>query len=201
MPFQSCLRNSKSTSSSSLSSRLASKSQFVEKLRQMSLPLAPLVQMTTGQIHPYFPKTLLGFWLLTDDQLDALALFYHQRTHGCPWKYQYPCPITWSASLSTEEKRRKIGKFIGLRGCDTPIETSVAEREPQRQPQISWQQWAQGSEIEVEERGNVETVNGKMADADAENWEAFGNSDEQLEREARRNRMEDEAWKRKMRPY
>ncbi|RSL38038.1 hypothetical protein CEP53_015237, partial [Fusarium sp. AF-6] len=33
----------------------------------------------------------------------------------------YPCPITWSSELPLEEKRRKMGKFIGLRGCDSPI--------------------------------------------------------------------------------
>lgn len=90
------------------------------KIHEMSLPLAPFVQLTTGQIHPSFPQTLLHFWLLTDDQLDALASFYHQRS-PCEWSAQYPCPISWHAGLALEEKRRKIGKFIGLRGCETPV--------------------------------------------------------------------------------
>lgn len=85
------------------------------KLRQMALPLAPLVQLTSGQVHPAFPATLLGFWLLTDAQLDEMAHFYHQRT-PCQWTRHYPCPITWAEGLSVEEKRRKMGKFIGLRG-------------------------------------------------------------------------------------
>lgn len=85
------------------------------KLRQMALPLAPLVQLTSGQVHPAFPTTLLNFWLLTDEQLDEIAHFYHQRT-PCQWTRHYPCPITWSEGLTIEEKRRKIGKFIGLRG-------------------------------------------------------------------------------------
>ncbi|KAK3934486.1 hypothetical protein QBC46DRAFT_76464 [Diplogelasinospora grovesii] len=92
---------------------------FQLKLKQMALPLAPLVQLTTGLVHPAFPATLLSFWLLTDDQLDALATFYHQRT-PCRWTLHYPCPISWPRGLSIEEKRRKIGKFIGLRGCETP---------------------------------------------------------------------------------
>ncbi|KAH7368966.1 hypothetical protein B0T11DRAFT_327102 [Plectosphaerella cucumerina] len=108
------------TSQGGIASRRGAKSPaFREKLRQMTLPLAPLVQMTTGAVHPAFPTTLLKFWLLTETQLDDLAHFYHQRTPG-PWTSQYPCPITWPAGLKVEEKRRKMGKFIGLRGCTTP---------------------------------------------------------------------------------
>ncbi|KAI1383205.1 uncharacterized protein F4822DRAFT_434324 [Hypoxylon trugodes] len=103
---------------------------FREKLRQMALPLAPLVQLTTGEIHPAFPGTLLNFWLLTDAQLEELAHFYHQRT-PCRWTFHYPCPIAWSSEISLEEKRRRIGRFIGLRGCETPIriktEDEIAE--------------------------------------------------------------------------
>jgi hypothetical protein len=105
--------------------RAARNPAFDAKLTQMALQLAPLVQLTTGAVHPDFPRTLLAFWLLTDDQLDALAHFYHQRT-PCYWTAQYPCPVTWPPGLSLEEKRRKLGKFIGLRGCDTPIEALVA---------------------------------------------------------------------------
>lgn len=97
---------------------------FPQKLHELSLHLAPFVQLTSGQVHPCFPSTLLHFWLLTSDQLDALAAFYHQAV-PCEWTRHYPCPITWRADLSLEEKRRKIGKFIGLRGCDTPVAGSL----------------------------------------------------------------------------
>ncbi|KPM39500.1 hypothetical protein AK830_g7092 [Neonectria ditissima] len=100
--------------------RQAKNPGLARKLEQMALPLAPLVQLTTGDIHPAFPTTVLNFWLLTDGQLESLAQFYHQKTLG-PWTGQYPCPIIWNSSLSLEEKRRKMGKFIGLRGCDSPI--------------------------------------------------------------------------------
>ncbi|XXG94653.1 hypothetical protein Hte_000910 [Hypoxylon texense] len=101
--------------------RAANKSSaFQAKLEQMALPLAPLVQLTTGEIHPSFPGTLLNFWLLTDAELEALAHFYHQRT-PCRWTFHYPCPIAWSSDMPLEEKRRRIGRFIGLRGCETPI--------------------------------------------------------------------------------
>ncbi|KAI3397613.1 hypothetical protein diail_10586 [Diaporthe ilicicola] len=101
---------------SSLGTRRAGRNGPLDaKLAAMALPLAPLVSLTTGEIHPSFPPTLLNFWLLTDAQLDEIAHFYHQRT-PCQWTRHYPCPITWKEGLGIEEKRRKIGKFIGLRG-------------------------------------------------------------------------------------
>ncbi|KAK0672893.1 hypothetical protein QBC41DRAFT_299274 [Cercophora samala] len=94
---------------------------FAAKLAQMSLQLAPLVQLTTGLVHPSFPSTLLNFWLLTESQLDELAHFYHQRTPSV-YTSQYPCPVYWpSEGMTIEDKRRKLGRFIGLRGCDSPV--------------------------------------------------------------------------------
>lgn len=114
------------TTGSMLGQRRAAKNAaFREKLRQMALPLAPLVQLTSGEVHPAFPGTLLSFWLLTEPELEALAHFYHQRTPG-RYTLHYPCPIaSWSSDLPLEEKRRKIGRFIGLRGCQTPTTTST----------------------------------------------------------------------------
>ncbi|KAI2614558.1 uncharacterized protein GGS25DRAFT_517407 [Hypoxylon fragiforme] len=106
--------------------RAAQNSAFREKLRQMALPLAPLVQLTTGEIHPSFPGTLLNFWLLTDAELEALAHFYHQRT-PCRWTFHYPCPVPWASGMPLEEKRRRIGRFIGLRGCETPLRVKSEE--------------------------------------------------------------------------
>ncbi|KAI5926841.1 hypothetical protein F4810DRAFT_707378 [Camillea tinctor] len=100
--------------------RAAKNAALRQKLQQMALPLAPLVQLSTGEVHPSFPGTLLNFWLLTDAELEALAHFYHQRTPG-RYTLHYPCPIArWSSDLPLEEKRRKIGRFIGLRGCQSP---------------------------------------------------------------------------------
>ncbi|KAI0972550.1 hypothetical protein F4678DRAFT_460120 [Xylaria arbuscula] len=106
--------------------RAANNAAFKQKLQQMALPLAPLVQLTTGDIHPWFPTTLLNFWLLTDAQLEELAHFYHQRT-PCRYTFHYPCPINWSSDMPLEEKRRKIGRFIGLRGCESPIRARTEE--------------------------------------------------------------------------
>ncbi|KND90161.1 hypothetical protein TOPH_05097 [Tolypocladium ophioglossoides CBS 100239] len=86
----------------------------------MALPLSPLVQLTTGAVHAHFPRTVLQFWLLTDAQLESLATFYHQRSPS-PWSAQYPCPVVWRSDLPLEEKRRRMGKFIGLRGCDVDV--------------------------------------------------------------------------------
>jgi hypothetical protein len=110
--------------------RMARKPELKRKLRDMSIQLSPLVQITTGLVHPSFPRKMIQFWLLTDRELEDMAHFYHQRTPSA-WSSQYPCPITWNSNLSLEEKRRKLGKFIGLRGCETPkwlkTEEDIAE--------------------------------------------------------------------------
>ncbi|EFX00805.1 hypothetical protein CMQ_1886 [Grosmannia clavigera kw1407] len=103
--------------------RAAQRPDLWAKLGEMALTLAPLVQTNSGRIHPAFPLTLLHFWLLTDEELDELAHFYHQRTPSL-YSHRYPCPVRWPRGLSIEEKRRKLGKFIGLRGCETPPPSS-----------------------------------------------------------------------------
>ncbi|KAL8387660.1 hypothetical protein RB595_009757 [Gaeumannomyces hyphopodioides] len=129
----SCTTTTTSTSTSTITTttsmserRSAGNPALARKLEQMALPLAPLVQMTTGHVHPAFPGTLLHFWLLTDAQLESLAHFYHQRTPSV-WTAQYPCPVRWGPHLTLEEKRRKMGMFIGLRGCESPIVPTAAE--------------------------------------------------------------------------
>ncbi|EPE05570.1 hypothetical protein F503_02309 [Ophiostoma piceae UAMH 11346] len=104
--------------------RSARRPALYAKLSQMTLPLRPLVQFDTGHTHPAFPRSMLQFLLLTDSQLESLASFYHQRTPS-ELHYCYPCPISWPRSgLTVEDKRRKFGKFIGLRGCETPKRVS-----------------------------------------------------------------------------
>lgn len=96
------------------------------KIAQMRLPLSPLVRLDDGRMHPWFPTSVLRYWLLTDEQCEALASFYHQRSPG-PWSMHYPCPIKWNSHCSLEEKRRRIGQFIGLQGCDSPIKLKTEE--------------------------------------------------------------------------
>jgi hypothetical protein len=115
-------RTNKFEKASMLSIRSRRNPELQAKISQMALPLAPLVRYPTSEIHPFFPSTLLNFWLLTLEQLDELAHFYHQRTPSY-YSAQYPCPVTWGRGLTLEEKRRKIGRFIGLRGCESPVKT------------------------------------------------------------------------------
>lgn len=96
----------------------------------MRLSLAPIYPLPTGPPHPHFPLTLLHYHLLTDAQLDALAAYYHQASPPDPWRCHYPMHMNWDKEflqcLPVEErlaiKRRMFGKFIGLRGCETPVE-------------------------------------------------------------------------------
>lgn len=121
------------------------------RLSHLSRRLVPLVSVTTGLPHPEFPTNLLRFQLLTHDQLDALARWYHQfedgvedpTREGLRWKY--PCPLgigkTWCGVgrdgdvemvVELETKRRRWGRFIGLQGCESPVEDgeeSVEEME------------------------------------------------------------------------
>lgn len=107
------------------STLLARNPALAHKLRQMALPLSPLVQLTTGAVHPAFPTNVLQFWLLTDGQLESLAGFYHQAVpegaRPSPWAAQYPCPVRWRSDAPLEDKRRRMGRFIGLRGCESPV--------------------------------------------------------------------------------
>lgn len=113
--------------------------------------LVPLISVKTGQAHPEFPQSLLQYHLLTHDQLDDLARWYHQTVDAGEERWMYPCPIAfgkvWCGSSRTttvaadnetrrhvvdlDTKRRRWGRFIGLRGCESPVEEqaeSITER-------------------------------------------------------------------------
>ncbi|KAH8815107.1 hypothetical protein F5884DRAFT_164413 [Xylogone sp. PMI_703] len=106
--------------------RRARNPHFTAKISQLAYRLAPLVRVTTGTVHPSFPATVLNYHLLTESQLDELAEFYHQKTR-CRYTSQYPCPVEWGSDLTLTDKRRKFGRFIGLRGCDTPLRIKTEE--------------------------------------------------------------------------
>ncbi|KAH7110967.1 hypothetical protein EDB81DRAFT_831407 [Dactylonectria macrodidyma] len=101
--------------------QLTKNPDLATKLEQMARRLFPFVELDQGLVHPAFPKTVLSFWLLTDEQLESLAQFYHQKI---PNRYTdlYPCKITWRHNMSREEKRCEMGKFIGLLARDLCIQ-------------------------------------------------------------------------------
>lgn len=96
-----------------------------------------------------------------------MAAHYSQTTTTRnEWTDQYPCVMGWDAdffadpSLSDEQrvsiKRRKLGKFIGLQGCDTPtsevqmrlkftearIQRQIEQaKEDQRAVEKGWMRW------------------------------------------------------------
>lgn len=107
-------------------SRISNNPALSSKIAEMRLRLSPLVRITTGTVHPAFPPTVLHYWLLVESDLDDLAHFYHQRTPSV-WTNQYPQIMGWRGHLTLEEKRRKWGKFIGLRGCVTPQDPKTAD--------------------------------------------------------------------------
>jgi hypothetical protein len=115
---------------------LRAKEQYMHSVEHLKAPLVPLISVTTGQAHPQFPINLLQYHLLTHEQLDSLARWYHQVAPAVEETFQYPAWIpAWTslhprrastdlergAETDLETKRRRWGRFIGLRGCETPV--------------------------------------------------------------------------------
>ncbi|KAL8940770.1 MAG: hypothetical protein Q9211_002113 [Gyalolechia sp. 1 TL-2023] len=139
----------------STSARTGVSLQFRRKLAHLTTPLAPLLSITSGTCHPSYPATVLSYHLLTEEQLDALAHHYHQRTPS-QWSLCYPLPVVgrWhagSGALATaphgpvrgeahvEAKRRRFGRFMGLRGCESPVDGEGDEgREREQRAMELW---------------------------------------------------------------
>jgi hypothetical protein len=103
---------------------------FQRCLEYLTRPLVPLVSVTTGQPHPAFPRTILAFHLLTSDQLDDLSRHYHQVWPPVPETFNYPIHIpAWvgtgkEGEADLDTKRRRFGRFVGLRDCESPVKAS-----------------------------------------------------------------------------
>ena len=101
------------------------------RLAHLASPLHALLSVASGQAHPDFPRTLLHYHLLTEAQLDALARFYHQDP-PCALSFAYPAPVAgrWrepnrvAGGGLVQDKRRRFGRFVGLRGCESPREAA-----------------------------------------------------------------------------
>lgn len=89
-------------------------------LDYVATPLRPFVSCVNGKKHPDFPPNLLAFHLLTSQQLDNLARFYHQVHPRVKETTFYPRPMeAWigvpdEKSVDEDTKRRRFGCFIGL---------------------------------------------------------------------------------------
>lgn len=103
-------------------------------INHLLTPLNPLISVSTGQTHPSFPPNLLSYRLLTSSQLDDLARHYHQVYPPVQETAWYPVTIPpWigvdgdGKGVDLATKRRRFGRFIGLRGCETPIDDRERE--------------------------------------------------------------------------
>ena len=97
-----------------------------QKIATLQLELAPLVPLPSGPPHPAFPKTLLAFHLLTEDELDSIAHHYHQSTPG-PWTQHYPALMNWDKEFLA--KRPKEKKSASAAEVDAALEADVSEKE------------------------------------------------------------------------
>ncbi|RWQ96376.1 hypothetical protein C8Q69DRAFT_242834 [Paecilomyces variotii] len=125
---------------------------FFHAVKHLSSPLAPLVSITTGLPHRDFPRTLLAYHLLTSDQLDDIARHYHQVWPPMPETFGYPIRVpAWVGTgreyeLDIETKRRRLGRFMGLRGCESPVVDNAHTENWQREA-CAWE-----SDEEMKER-------------------------------------------------
>ncbi|KAI4199431.1 MAG: hypothetical protein LQ346_002569 [Caloplaca aetnensis] len=136
--------------------------QYRRKLTHLSTTLAPLLSITSGTAHPSFPSTILHYHLLTEDQLNELAHHYHQRT---PSRFSlcYPLPVvgrwhhgtTGQGEAKLEDKRRRFGRFVGLRGCESPVDGDGDEANRERE-QRAMELYVEGEIKRREERAWAE---------------------------------------------
>lgn len=121
------------------------------RIAHLARPLVPLVSVVTGASHPSFPTCLLQYQLLTHEQLDDLARWYHQTEHGGACRWAYPCPIGYGkvwigagqdtdANIDLQTKRRRWGRFIGLRGCESPVVSGEEIEELEARMEREWRE-------------------------------------------------------------
>ncbi|RLL93531.1 hypothetical protein CFD26_101356 [Aspergillus turcosus] len=156
---------------------------FLPILRHIRTPLCPLVSSTTGQQHPEFPKTLLAYHLLTSRQLDNLARHFHQVWPPVDATTAYPVSIpAWigtkgEESVDLQTKRRRFGRFIGLRGCESPTVSEHQEAQAGFDPDSASEDETETEELlaRMEWEWEQGLLQAQRDDPDAIlRWKAFG---------------------------
>lgn len=107
------------------------KTAIRKKIAHLQFQLAPLVPLPEGPPHPDFPKSLLTYYLLTEEQLDAIAHHYGQSTPGF-WTALYPANMNWDKEY--------------LRKAASEPETRILERR-QSQPALTTEWWQRFLEV------------------------------------------------------
>lgn len=99
---------------------------LTQKIATLQLELAPLLPLPSGPPHPAFPKTLLAFHLLTEDELDSIAHHYHQSTPG-PWTQHYPALMNWDKDFLARSTDGKGKGKASAADVDAALEADVPE--------------------------------------------------------------------------
>ncbi|GJP90211.1 unnamed protein product [Aspergillus niger] len=150
-------------------------------LAHFRTPLHPLVSSTTGHQHPDFPRSSLQYNLLTSEQLDRLAVHFHQVDPPVRGTFWYPVRIVqpWirregakgyvaDEELGLEVKRRRFGRFIGLRGCEEILPSGSLKRRRGkgvvREKKLEEEEVEEGEIREEEEEYEEEEEGGETAE-------------------------------------
>ena len=116
------------------------KSALAEKLQQMRLRIAPIVDVATGVPPSAFPATMLQLFLLTEKELDHMAAYYSQTNPNptpTSLTFAYPSTMDWNREVLDNDtslpencrlsdlerlkiKMRMFARFIGMTGAETP---------------------------------------------------------------------------------
>lgn len=83
------------------------------RIANLQLSLHPLVPLPVGDPHPAFPRTLLAYHLLTEEELDDIAHHYHQSTPSV-WTHQYPATMNWDKEWLNASKQRRRSSLVSL---------------------------------------------------------------------------------------
>lgn len=111
------------------------------RIANLQLRLAPLVPLPEGEPHSAFPRTLLAYHLLTEEELDSIAHHYHQSTPSI-WTNHYPATMNWDKEwLNAYRERRR----------SSVISTSHPQTEDQGQLREEPNSWLQQFVNEVSE--------------------------------------------------